>query len=560
MNDLYELWRRQAEEDPDIVRELLEMEGEPEKIEEAFYSDLSFGTGGMRSTIGAGTNRLNIYTVGKASQGVANYIKRTMPEELWSIAVSFDSRIKSELFARTTAQVCAANGIHVYIYPELMPTPCLSFVVRYLKCGAGVMITASHNPAEYNGYKVYGPDGCQIATERTAAISAEIEKLDIFRDPRKMDFDQGVSQGLITWIEDQAETAFIEAIKAQSVLGGEKVCKDISIVYTPLNGTGLKPVMRSLTESGYTNIHVVKEQEEPDGTFPTCPYPNPEVKEAMELGIRYAKDCKAELLMATDPDCDRVGIAVPGPDGEYVLLSGNETGILLLDYICARRTAMGTMPEDPVAAKTIVTTDMAERIAAHYGVRMVNVLTGFKYIGEYMGKLEAEGKEDSFIFGLEESYGYLSGSYVRDKDGVNAAYLICEMVAYYKKQGICLYDRLQELYQTYGYCLNGSHSYYFKGRAGKRKMSRIMDTFRGRKGEIGGKKILEMLDYAEGIDGLPKSNVLKFILEDNCCVIIRPSGTEPKLKVYIFVSAGERDILPALEQQISRGIEDVIHG
>ena len=550
ITDQYLLWCEKASADPDIVDELKEMSSDEEKIEDAFYRDLAFGTGGLRGVIGAGTNRMNIYTVAKASQGLADYVKKNYSPEKRKIAVSYDSRIKSDLFARVASGVFAANQIEVAIYPELMPTPCLSFAVREIGCAAGIMITASHNPAKYNGYKVYGADGCQITTEAAADILSEIEKLDIFEDVQTGSFEEGIASGKISYISEGIYTAFVEAVKKQSCVGDTEINRDVAIVYSPLNGTGLKPVLRTLKESGYTNITVVKEQEQPDGNFPTCPYPNPEIKQAMSLGMEYAGKCNADLLLATDPDCDRVGIAVKNEKGEFVLLSGNETGMLLLDYICSRRTALGTMPEDPVCVKTIVTIDMAERIAARYGVRTINVLTGFKFIGEQIGMLEAKGKEDSYIFGFEESYGYLSGSYVRDKDAVNGAFLICEMFAWYQTQGISLLEKLKELYKEYGYCLNTLHSYNFEGSAGMTKMKAIMAKFRKGIDAIGPKKVLECLDYSKGLDGLPKSDVLKYRLEDNCSVVVRPSGTEPKLKIYVSVSAKSEEEAGRIEEEI----------
>ena len=555
----YRIWRENAKADPDVVKELQEIEGDRARIEDAFYRDLAFGTGGLRGVIGAGTNRMNVHTVAKASQGLADYVKKHYEGGARKIAVSYDSRIKSDLFAQVASGVFAANDIQVYIYPQLMPTPCLSFAVRNLNCAAGIMVTASHNPSKYNGYKVYGADGCQITTEAAAEILGEIEKLDIFKEVQTMDFQKGVDEGKIHYIGEDVYTAFVEAVKGQSMLDEKTpVDKDVAIVYSPLNGTGLKPVLRTLKESGYTNITVVREQEQPDGHFPTCPYPNPEIREAMALGMEYAAKYQADLLLATDPDCDRVGIAVKNQDGEYVLLSGNETGMLLLDYICSRRREMGTMPEDPVAVKTIVTIDMAERIAAHYGVRTVNVLTGFKFIGEQIGLLEKKGKADSYIFGFEESYGYLSGSYVRDKDAVDGAFLICEMFAYYKTKGVSLLEKLEELYRTYGFCLNTLHSYEFDGSAGFAKMQEIMKAFRAGLTHIGPKKVERCLDYADGLDGLPKSDVLKFLLEDNCSVVIRPSGTEPKLKAYISVSAPDRAEAAAAESRIAESLKEII--
>jgi len=388
---------------------------------------------------------------------------------------------------------------------------------------------------------------------------SEIESLDIFKDVKRVAFEVALEQGIVKYISEEVYTAFIEEVKGQTVLGqDDQIDKNVAIVYSPLNGTGLKPVLRALKESGYTNITVVKEQEQPDGNFPTCPYPNPEIKEAMQLGVEYAKKCNAELLLATDPDCDRVGIAVKNAEGEYVLLSGNETGLLLLDYICARRIEMGTMPENPVLCKTIVTSDMGEQIADNYGVKTVNVLTGFKFIGEQIGLLEKEGKEDSYIFGFEESYGYLSGSYVRDKDAVDGAFLICEMFAYYKSKGITLLEKLEQLYDKYGYCLNTLHSYEFEGSAGAKKMQEVMQTFRSGLAEIGEKKVERCIDYSQGVDGLPKSNVLKFYLEGNCSVVIRPSGTEPKMKAYISVSAENKEGAEKVEREMANDINSVL--
>ena len=547
----YERWLANATADADIVEELKTLDDA--KIEDAFYRDLTFGTGGLRGVIGAGTNRMNVYTVAKASQGLADYLKKH--DENPSVVIGYDSRIKSDVFAKVSAGVFAANGVQVNIWPVLMPVPTVSFATRYLHTSAGVMITASHNPSKYNGYKVYGADGCQITTEAAAEILAEIEKLDIFADVRTGDFEAGVASGSIQYIPDEVYTAFVEQVKSQSVLFGETVNKDVAIVYSPLNGTGLKPVTRTLKEMGYTNITVVKEQEQPDGNFPTCPYPNPEIKEAMALGMEYAKRCNADLLLATDPDCDRVGIAVKNKAGEYELLTGNQVGLLLLDYICSQRIKHGKMPDAPVMVKTIVTMDMGEQIASHYGLRTVNVLTGFKFIGEQIGRLEQQGKADSYVFGFEESYGYLTGSYVRDKDGVDGAYMICEMFSYYKTQGISLLEKLEELYRTYGYCMNTLHSYEFEGSAGFAKMQSIMQAFRGDVKAFGGKKVVKLLDYAQGLDGLPKSDVLKFLLEGNCSIVVRPSGTKPKLKIYASVSAADKEAAEDIEAEIVKDAE-----
>lgn len=557
--DEYQCWLENAVED-DLHSLLRKMS--QEEIEDAFYKNLAFGTGGLRGTIGAGTNRMNVYTVAKASQGLADYLVKKFSRP--SVVIGFDSRIKSDVFARTAASVFAANGVLTHLWPHLNPVPTVSFAVRYLSASAGIMITASHNPSKYNGYKVYGEDGCQITTKAAAEILGEIEKLDIFIDVKRLDFDAAVSEGKITYISEDVLTAFIENVKNQSVLFGEKVNRDASIVYSPLNGTGLIPVTRTLKEMGYTNITLVEEQRLPDGAFPTCPYPNPEIREAMALGLEYARRCNADLLLATDPDCDRVGIAVKDDRGEYVLLSGNETGLLLLDYICSQRAKHHKMPNNPVMVKTIVTMDLAERIAADYGVRTVNVLTGFKYIGEQIGFLEQAKKTDSFVFGFEESYGYLSGSYVRDKDAVAGAFLICEMFSYYAAHGSSIWEKLQELFSRYGYCLNTLHSYEFDGPAGFEKMKNIMRRFHEEAGpgktlaSLGGKKILKVLDYSQGLSGLPKSDVLKYLLEGNCAAVIRPSGTEPKLKVYISVSAKTKAEAQEVERKVVGDVERVL--
>lgn len=551
---LYERWRERAKEDREVADELAAMENDFQAWEEAFGRELSFGTGGLRGILGAGTNRMNLHTVARASQGLAHYIRRK--QQSARIAISYDSRIKSRLFAETAAGVLAANELEVYLYPELAPTPCLSFAVRYLGCAAGVMVTASHNPANYNGYKVYQADGSQITGETAAAILAEIQATDMFDGVKRLPFSDGLSAGRIHYIGDEVMTAFLKEVKAQSLAKDDEVDKDISIVYSPLNGTGRKPVLRALRESGYTSVTVVKEQEEPDGHFPTCPKPNPEVREAMELGLSYAARCGADLVLATDPDCDRVGIAVPDTKGSYVLLSGNETGVLLLDYICRRRVSRGQMPKNPLCIKTIVTTDLAKRVASHYGVRCLDVLTGFKYIGEQIGRLEAAGSADSFLFGLEESYGYLSGSYVRDKDGVGASLLICEMCAWYRHQGIRLWERLMQLYEEYGYCLNTQHSFAFAGASGLVRMQKWMEGLRN--GAVLFREappVISCTDYAGGHDGLPASDVLKYELEGGSSVVIRPSGTEPKLKAYISVQGADRAAAGEIERRIARDLQ-----
>lgn len=539
----YERWLKCAA-DKDIKTELAAMDDTA--IEDAFYRDLAFGTGGLRGTIGAGTNRMNVYVVAKASQGLANYLGTGA-----SVVIGYDSRIKSDVFARTAASVFAANGITVYFWPQLLPVPTVSFATRELKASAGVMITASHNPSKYNGYKVYGADGCQITTEVAKAILAEINALDIFSDVRSIPFDEAVTEGKVKYIEDSVLTSFIEAVRGQSVLYGDEIDRKVAIVYSPLNGTGLVPVTRVLEESGFTNITVVEEQRNPDGNFPTCPYPNPEIREAMELGLEYASRLNADLLLATDPDCDRCGIAVKSFTGEYVLLTGNEVGLLLLNFICSQRTKHNTMPSDPTFVKTIVTMDLAEKIADHYGVKTVNVLTGFKFIGEVIGRME---DERNYICGFEESYGYLTGSYVRDKDAVNAAFMICEMFAFYKTRGVSLLNKLEEIYDTYGYCLNTLHSYEFPGSAGMEKMAEIMASFRKGLSTIVGMEVKNVEDYSVGLNGLPKSDVLKFFTETGS-VVIRPSGTESKLKVYIHVTAENKEAAEAVEKKITADLE-----
>ena len=546
----YERWLEKA---PQFHDELSAMD--EKTIEDAFYRDLEFGTAGLRGVLGAGTNRMNEYVIGRATQGLANYLRASCASP--SVAIGYDSRIKSDVFSKVAAEVLAANGVRVYLYPVLMPVPCVSFAVRYFKCTAGIMVTASHNPSKYNGYKVYGPDGCQITDAAASAILNAIEKTDTFSGVKHGDFEGFVSSGDIVYIGEDCYSAFIAEVKKCSVLFGDKVDKNVAIVYSPLNGAGLKPVLRVLNETGFTNVTVVKEQEQPDGNFPTCPYPNPEIRAALQLGLEYASRLNADLMLATDPDCDRVGIAVR--DGsEMKLLTGNETGMLLLDYICSQRVAHGAMPASPLFVKTIVTSDMAQRIATHYGVRTVNVLTGFKYIGEQIGLLEAAGHPENYILGFEESYGYLSGTHARDKDAVNASFLICEMFAFYKTRGISLLDRLNQLYKEYGYCLIRQHSYEFPGSAGFARMKEIMDGLRGEvPATIAGLKVLSVVDYGKGIDGLPKSNVVKFVLENNCSSIIRPSGTEPKIKNYVTVTAPDLASAEVVEKEIVAHFEKV---
>lgn len=551
--DKFNYWKTNVKEDKDLLAELKKMSSDDKQIEEAFYQDLNFGTAGLRGILGVGTNRMNIYTVRKATQGVANYINKEFKKEDRKVAISFDSRIKSDVFAKCVAEVFAANCIQVFIYKDLMPSPCCSFAVRRFQCAAGVMITASHNPSKYNGYKVYGNDGCQITKEAADKITKEIESVDPFKDVKKVDFKAGFKAETIKFIPESVVTEFIETVKKESVLGYEKIDKNVKIIYSPLHGTGLVPVTRILKEVGFNNVEIVKEQKKPDGNFTTCPYPNPEISEAMELGIKLCLKRKADLLIATDPDCDRIGIAVK--DGEnFRLLSGNQTGVLLLNFILELRSKNHTLPEEPHFVKTIVTTDMAEEVAKSYNVVTHNVLTGFKYIGDVIKNLEKEGKEKSYILGFEESYGYLSGTYVRDKDAVDGALLIAEMFAYYKTHGISLLDKLNELYKKYGFYLNKVDSFAFEGIEGFGKMKAIMESFRKELSNIANYPILKRIDYKTGVDGLPKSDVLKFILQGGSSVMIRPSGTEPKIKVYYSIKAETEAIAKEVYVKIAKEI------
>ena len=553
----YELWRSSAARDPDLAAELESVAGDGDAITERFYRQLEFGTGGLRGIIGAGTNRMNVYTVGRVSQGLSDYVKEHFPEGKRSIAVSYDSRIKSEYFSRQAAAVFASNGIRVYIYPELMPTPALSFAVRHLGCSAGVMMTASHNPSEYNGYKVYDSAGCQVTDEAAGEISSFINKVDYFGGISFGNWDELTREGMISFIGEDTVTAYIENVKSQSLVADEEeLDRDVAIVYTPLNGTGLGPVTRTLTECGYTNISVVEAQKDPDGTFPTCPYPNPEIRQAMEKGIEKAREAGADLLIATDPDCDRVGIAVKD-GGEYRLLTGNETGILLTEYICELRCFKDTMPDDPLIIKTIVTTDMIGPIAGRWGAGVKDVLTGFKYIGEQIGLLEERGEQSRYVFGFEESYGYLAGTYVRDKDAVVASLMICDMFAYYRARGKSLPEKLSELYSKYGYYLNTLYSFGFEGREGFYRMRRIMEELREKGLSAAGVETESVKDYSRGIEGLPASDVLKFCLPQGSTVVVRPSGTEPKLKVYLSVKSDDAHSAEEEEKKLSGALRQL---
>lgn len=538
--DLYKQWMNHATEDTDLLSELAAVSGDTDAIKDRFYRELEFGTGGLRGVIGAGTNRMNIYTIRKATQGLADYLNEQKTGA--TVAISYDSRIKSDLFAKEAARVLAASGIKVYIYDHLMPTPCLSFAVRELKCDAGIMVTASHNPAKYNGYKVYGNDGCQITIETADRVLELIGKVDAFH-VNVEDFNAALKDGSIEYISSAVEDAYIAKVKEQQ-LDKEAASTGLKVVYTPLNGTGNLPVRRILDIIGIKDVTIVKEQEHPDGTFRTCPFPNPEIPEALHLGLELSKEVKPDLLLATDPDCDRVGIAVPNEAGEYVLITGNEVGALLMEYICKLRTEKGTMPKNPIAVKTIVTTDLAAKIAADYGVKVLDVLTGFKFIGEQIYYLEQKGEENRYIFGFEESYGYLAGTYVRDKDAVVASMLICEMAAHYKKKGISLLTALNSLYEKYGVFLHRQQSFTCEGETGMQRMNEIMTGLRANAPKsIGGFAVNARCDYMQSVSyddktgatgkiDLPKSDVLSYMLEGGGSIVLRPSGTEPKIKAY----------------------------
>ena len=557
--ELYSLWCENAKADPDLVAELESIKNDSEGINDRFYRDLEFGTGGLRGVIGAGTNRMNIYTVRRATQGFADYLNQEYDNP--AVAVSYDSRIKSDVFSKAAAEVLAANGIKVHIYTELMPTPCLSFAVRQLKCQGGIMVTASHNPAKYNGYKVYGDDGCQITLRGAEIILDKINSLDIFNDVKSANFDEEVAKGNIQYIGNDVIEAYYEKVLAESINPDLCASSGLKVVYTPLNGTGNKPVREILKRIGITDVTIVKEQENPDGNFTTCPYPNPEIREALEVGLRYCNEVKPDLLLATDPDCDRVGIAVPDGDG-YALFSGNEVGAMLLEYIADQSIKKGIMPENPIAVKTIVTTDIVNSIGKEYGVEIIDVLTGFKFIGEQIGFLEEKGEENRYIFGFEESYGYLSGAYVRDKDAVNASMLICEMAAYYRTQGISLLEARENMYKKYGMFYQTLYSFTFEGESGMNKMDEIMTTLRNNPPTaIAGVPVVKFDDYKASTSKdiasgevteltLPKSNVLAFFLEEGSKVIVRPSGTEPKIKTYLTAKQPTKAEAEVLEKKL----------
>lgn len=540
--ELYEVWKKNATLDPDLIAELNAVT-DTDEIVDRFYTELEFGTAGLRGVIGAGTNRMNVYTVGRATQGLAQYLlqKKASP----SVAIAYDSRIKSDTFARFAACVLAANGVKAYLFEELVPTPVLSFAVRRLGTDSGIIITASHNPAKYNGYKCYNPNGYQMTDEEALETYSYIQKVDYFTGIQTCDFDTAVADGRIVMVGRELVGAFLDAVATQCVHPGVCEKSDLHVIYTPLNGTGNKPVRAILKRIGVKHCDVVKTQELPDGSFPTCPYPNPEIRQAFEQALLMAKEEPADLLLATDPDCDRVGIAVRDQNGEYQLMSGNQVGVLLLNYLLSQKKANGTLPAHPIAVKSFVSTDLAEKIAEKYECGFKNLLTGFKYIGELITNLEKEGRAGDFILGFEESYGYLAGTHARDKDAVVASMLICEMAAFYKLEGKTLLDVMEEIYETFGYYVNQVANYAFEGAAGMEKMQKIMAHLRENTPKsFAGHTVLSVSDYESGTstslaDGtktpidLPKSNVLAYKLEGGAGVIVRPSGTEPKIKTYV---------------------------
>mgnify|MGYP002664581195 CR=1 FL=1 len=563
--EMYSRWLAANLDDPDLKPELESIQNDDAAIQDRFAVALKFGTAGLRGVIGAGTNRMNIYVVRQATQGLANWVKTQGGSQ--TVAISYDSRLKSDVFAKTAAGVLAANGIKVRIYDALMPVPALSFATRYYQCNAGIMVTASHNPAKYNGYKAYGPDGCQMTDDAAAIVYDEIQKTDVLTGAKYISFAEGVENGLIRFVGDDCKKALYDAIEARQVRPGLCKTAGLKLVYSPLNGSGLVPVTHVLNDMGITDITIVPEQEYPNGYFTTCSYPNPEIFDALKLGLNLATKTGADLMLATDPDADRVGIAMKCPDGSYELVSGNEMGALLLDYICAGRIEKGTMPKNPVAVKSIVSTPLADAIAAHYGVEMRSVLTGFKWIGDQIANLEAAGEVDRFIFGFEESYGYLAGGYVRDKDAVVASMLICEMAAWYKGQGKNLGEALDDLYAQYGFYFNKVDSYTFPGSDGMAKMAALMETLRTELPiAIAGRPVTGHTDYEAGKryedgegetpTGLPAANVMEFRLGKEGSLVARPSGTEPKLKFYYSLRAADRPTAEKAYGEIKASVED----
>ena len=559
INNNYKLWLENASDDSDLINELLSIKDKNDEIYDRFYRELEFGTAGLRGIIGAGTNRMNIYVVRRTTQGLANFLKKKYQNP--SVAISYDSRIKADLFAKEAAKVLAANGVKAYISDELQPTPVVSYSVRYLKCQAGIMITASHNPAKYNGYKCYGDDGCQMTDDNANAVYTEIQNVDIFNDIKYISFEEGLDNGYIEYIKEDVYETYLQNVMKQSINSELCAASGLKVVYTPLNGAGNKLVREVLKRIGINDVTVVPEQELPDGNFTTCPYPNPEFKEALELGLKLCDELKPDLLLATDPDSDRVGIAVK--DGNsYRLITGNETGIMLLNYILSCRKALGTLPENPVAVRTIVSSVLVDRICDKYNCELKKVLTGFKYIGEQILLLEQKDEQDRYVFGFEESYGYLAGTYVRDKDAVVASMLICEMAAYYRKQGKLLSDVINELYAEYGYYQNTTLNFGFEGASGMAKMQEIMSNLRDNAPEtIANLKVISTSDYKlsvtkdiltgeETVINLPKSNVLQYNLSNGGTVIVRPSGTEPKIKLYLTSVGDTQEEANALTEKL----------
>lgn len=550
INALYNEWLEKATGDPDLKAELESIKGNDDEILDRFYRSLEFGTAGLRGVIGAGTNRMNIYTVGRATQGLADYLNANYDNP--SVAIGYDSRIKSDLFSKEAASVLAANGVKVYIYDELEPTPCLSYAIRYYHTQSGIIITASHNPAKYNGYKCYNPNGYQMTDEEAAEAYEYIQKVDYFTGIKKVDFDDAVNAGKIEFIGEKVINSFLDEVQKQCINPEIVKNADLKVIYTPLNGTGNKPVRAILDRIGVKSVYVVPEQEYPDGNFPTCPFPNPEIKQVFEIGLEMNRKIGADILLATDPDCDRVGIAVPDKTGELALMSGNEVGAMLLNYILSQRLEKGTLPKSAIAVKSFVSTDLAEVIAKKYNCTFKNLLTGFKYIGELITNLEKEGRASDFVMGFEESYGYLAGTHARDKDAVVASMLICEMAAYYKTKNMNLVDVMNSLYDKFGYYCNEVKSYTFEGAQGMEKMAQIMDTLRQNPPKtIGDFIVTAVSDYKTSkitfTDGkeekieLPKSNVLAFALENGNKVIVRPSGTEPKIKAYLTAIGNDKE-------------------
>lgn len=556
-NEEYQRWLAADLQDADLSPELRKIQGNDEEIKDRFAVSLQFGTAGLRGVLGAGTNRMNIYVVAQATQGLANWVKTQGGTQ--TVAISFDTRLKSDVFSKTAAGVLAANGIKVRIYDAAMPVPALSFATRYYNCNAGIMVTASHNPAKYNGYKAYGPDGCQMPDQAADVVYNEIQKIDVLNGAQQISFAQGVEDGLIRFVGDDCKKAFYEAIEACQVRPGLAATSGLKLVYSPLNGSGLVPVTQVLKDIGITDITIVPEQEYPNGYFTTCSYPNPEIYAALESGLKLAKECDADLMLATDPDADRVGIAMKCPDGTYELVTGNEMGALLLDYICAGRIENGTMPKDPVAVMSLVSTPLAKAIAKHYNVELRSVLTGFKWIGDQILNLEKNHQEDRFIFGFEESYGYLAGSYVRDKDAVVASMLICEMAAYYRANGSSIKQRLEEIYSQYGRYFNKTDSFEFPGLSGMDKMAGIMNQLRQEPpAAIGAHKITKAVDFKKSEEtGLPPANVLLYELENGATVIIRPSGTEPKIKAYFTTLGKDLAEAQAQKDELAAAVEPI---